>query len=175
MLSGWGSALEPVLKCCIRKGSMKGFCSVCMENFRYRGGSYYPGFTHPGDEELFERLSSGLKPFGDFARREENDKDLKREIANHGLYLTRIHKNPWGVYVYEVMKNPELKLSDLADLRRMSEILEFEVKDRKLVDLEVDEQLRFVEKGIKYGYPFYTFPPEMYEINERELEMNPFQ
>lgn len=167
----WSGTLEPVLKCCIRKGSMKGFCPVCMENFRYRQGRFYPAFQHPKDKDLLERLSSGEKPFGDFARREENDEDLKDEIINHGLHLTRVTRNSWGLYIYEVMKDPDLRLSDLADLSRLSEVLEFKVDDCKLIDLEIDEKLRFIEKGIKYGYPFYTFPPEMYEINERESDI----
>ena len=52
--SRWNGALEPVLKCCIKAGSMKGFCSICMENFRYVSGPYYPGFEYPTDDDLLE-------------------------------------------------------------------------------------------------------------------------
>jgi len=163
-LTGWTGALEPVLKCCIRKGSMKGFCPVCMENFRYRSGSYYKGFIYPDDEDLLERLSSGLKPFGGFARR-ECDEDLEVDIADSNLHLVRASRNSWGMMVYDVVKDPKLKLSDLADIPRMSEALGFEVKDRRLVDLEGDDHLTFAEIGLKYGYPFYTIPRRVYGIS----------
>ena len=159
--SGWNGALEPVLKCCIKTGSMKGFCSTCMENFRYRNGSYYEGFVYPDDGDLLERMSSGLKPLANFARR-ERDEDLEMEITQRGLHLVRVFRNAWGALEYDVVKDPEIKLSDLAELSRLSEILGFEVRDRPLIELEDDDSLTFVEVGLKYGYPFYTLPRKAY-------------
>ena len=64
--------------------------------------------------------------------------------------------------IYDVVRDPKLKLSDLADISRMSEILGFEVRDRLLTDLEDDDDLTLVEVGLKYGYPFYTLSHKAY-------------
>ena len=90
--SGWNGALELVLKCCMRAGSMKEFCNICMENFRYRNGPYYDGFVYPDDDDHLERISSGLKPFGSISRL-ECDEDLELEITQRGLYLVRVFRN----------------------------------------------------------------------------------
>ena len=74
----------------------------------------------------------------------------------------RVYQNAWGVLIYDVMKNPEVKLSDLADLPRLSEILGFQVRDRSLIEFE--DSLTYVEIGLKYGYPFYTLPREAYSM-----------
>ena len=167
--SGWNGALEPVLKCCIKTGSMKGFCSTCMENFRYKNGSYYDGFVYPDDGDLLERMSSGLKPLASFARR-ERDEYLEMDIKQRGLHLVRVFRNTWGVLIYDVVKDPEIKLSDLAELSRLSEILGFEVRDRPLIDLEDDDSLTLVEVGLKYGYPFYTLPRKAYVSVTSQLD-----
>ena len=140
---------------------MKGFCSTCMENFRYKNGPYYEGFVHPNDDELLERMSSGLKPLASFARR-ERDEYLETDIKQRGLHLVRVFRNTWGMLMYDVVKDPEIKLSDLAELSRLSEILGFEVRDRPLIELEDDDSLTLVEVGLKYGYPFYTLPRKVY-------------
>ena len=111
---GWrsGAPLKPVLKCCIEANSSLGFCDVCEENFAYREGPYYPDFRYRSDDELLERISSGMKPFGSIPRH-ERDLDLEMEITQRGLYLVRVFRS--GIVVYHVMKNRDLKLSDVAD------------------------------------------------------------
>ena len=163
--AGWSKPLlRPVLKCCIDSGSTRGFCNVCVENFRYRSGPYYPGFEYPTDFDLLERMSSGLKPFSSFSRRED-DIWLEEQIEQRGLYLVRKFRNAWGVLQYNVVKDPRLRLSDLADISRMSEMLGLEIEDRLLVDLEEDSAL--IYQGLRYGYPFYTLSIEDYVLHQR--------
>ena len=158
---GWrsGTPLKPVLKCCIEANSSLGFCDVCEENFAYRDGPYYPGFRYRSDDELLERISSGLKPFGSIPRH-ERDEDLEMEITQRGLYLVRVFRNRWGMLEYHVMKNRDLKLSDVADLNTVSDLLDVEILDKKIRC--IGEEPCKIFKGLMFGYPFYTLTIDEY-------------
>ena len=161
-INGWYNVSNPVLNCCIKNKSTKGFCLTCMENFRYRNGYYYDDFEDPDDDELLERLAAGKKPFGTFPRL-RRDKQLEKDIKRLGLYLIRKFRNPWGMLCYDVVKNPTLNLSDLADLKKIGKLLNIELKDELVIDLKLD-QLPRVYHGLVYDYPFYTLHPYNYKL-----------
>ena len=89
--------------------------------------------------------------------RRECDEDLIQDLVQRGLHLVRVFRNAWGALIYDVVKDPEVKLSDLADLSRLSEILGFEVRDRLLIELEDDDSLTLIEVGLKYGLSVLYF------------------
>ena len=62
--------------------------------------------------------------------------------------------------VYGVMKDPELKLSDVADLNSISELLGVEIRDKKICDIH--EEPCKVFQGVMFGYPFYTLTIDGY-------------
>ena len=156
--TGWHT-VNLVLRCCIESSSTKGFCGVCAESFRHRSGPYYEGFEYPSDEELLTRISSGLKPLATFARR-KRDLKLEEQIEKHGLFLVRKYRNQWGVIQYDVVKDPRLSLSDLADTSTISELIDFKIKDCSLIDIPKLQQK--IYQGLMYGYPFYTLTREDY-------------
>ena len=151
---GWRPLpLKPVLKCCIKQKSSQGFCDICEENFAYRSGPYYPGFRYPTDDELLNRVASGKKPLASIARKEE-DRELEETIESLGLHLVRKFRNQRGVLMYIIMKDIDMKLSDVADLNSISELLGVVIPDKRLRDIS-DESWK-VFQGLMFGYPFYT-------------------
>ncbi|MEM7365539.1 MAG: hypothetical protein AAF525_16080, partial [Pseudomonadota bacterium] len=107
------------------------------------------------------RVADGKKPFASLPRK-RRDKQLERAIKRLGLHIVRRFRNSWGMLKYHVMKNVDLKLSDIADLDSISEQLQFEVRDRKVCDIEEDP-IKII-KGLIFGYPFYTLSRENYLI-----------
>ena len=105
--------------------------------------------------------------FASFARL-ECDEYLEAQVVQRGLHLARSFWNERGLLIYDVVKDPRLTLSDLADIFRISLMLGFEVEDRLLIDLEDDSNLAFVCQGLKYGYQFYTLSRGGYAIWPRE-------
>ena len=65
-------------------------------------------------------MSPGLKPFGS-SPRPECDKNLEEKIEQRSLHLVR--KNALGTLQYDVVKDSQLRLPDIADISRMSEML----------------------------------------------------
>jgi hypothetical protein len=156
---GWRFPLKPVLKCCINMKSRLGFCNVCKENFAHRNGSYYPGFRYRSDDELLNRVASGKKPLASIVRKEE-DRELEETIESLGLHLVRKFRNQWGMLEYIVMKDIDMKLSDVADLDSISELLGVVIPDMRLRDIS-DEPCK-VFQGLMFGYPFYTLTVDDY-------------
>lgn len=163
----------PVLRCCIKAGSSVGYCSSCLENFRSRNGPYYEGFVYPDDDELLERVASGEKPWATIPC-EEEDEGLEFDIEDLGLHIVSADVNKWGMLCYEIIKDRGLKLSDLADLEKIGDILKFPIEDRYLVDIiDLDTEPEVI-KGIIYGYPFYTMPPLLYVLDpSKDLDDEP--
>ena len=157
---GWRPLpLKPVLKCCIKQKSSQGFCEACKENFCYRNGPYYDGFRYRSDDELLERMKTGEKPFASIPRKTV-DKKLEEKIQSFGLHIVRKFRNQWGMLVYNVMKNVDLKLSDVADLESVSELLEFDIFDMKICN--IPEEPCKIFQGLMFGYPFYTLTIDDY-------------
>ena len=153
--------MKPVLKCCIERQATTGFCKVCQENFAFRQGPYYPGFRYRDDDELLERMVTGEKPFASIPRKEE-EPELEIKIADLGLHLIRKFRNHWGVLEYHVMKDLELRLSDVCDLDVISDLLGVDIHDRKIRDIHPNPMK--VYQGLMFGYPFYTLTDDEYLI-----------
>ena len=82
------------------------------------------------------------------------------EITQRGLYLVRVFRNRWGMLEYHVMKNRDLKLSDVADLNTVSDLLDVEILDKKIRC--IGEEPCKIFEGLMFGYPFYTLTVDEY-------------
>ena len=135
-------------------------CPRCAYNFRFRGGSRYHCL---GDDELIDRVASGLKPVGGIPTRNPSKK-MRSKILDAGLELIVDGvQNRWGMYVYFFARhdNANKMFSDFINLAAVEEITGKKLNNCRIRDHVVDpaflnETDSILARGIVYGYPLWS-------------------
>ena len=135
-------------------------CPRCAYNFRFRGGSKYHCL---GDDELIDRVASGLKPVGGIPTTKPSKKMRSRILAAGLEILVDGVQNRWGMYEYYFARpdNANKMFSDFINLAAVEEITGKKLNDCCIRDHVVDpaflnETDPILARGIVYGYPLWS-------------------
>ena len=105
------------------------------------------------DDLLIQRLLSGLKPVGSFARRElRHSALLEQQLNQLGLTTWGPTKNRWGMYMVVACKYPDVDIPLVGTPRNQAFTMNF-----------INEYLTTEQTGALYGYPSLC----VVEINSR--------
>ena len=138
--------------CCTFQSS---FCIQCATNLLFRGGTNLTAQTT--NEDLINRVATGLKPVGTIVLR---NLDEKIDYPENVVELCRT-TNKWNVAVAVFSAVPNTKLSELVDLEVLKTILKKTYVDATVRDLASDpkfinEEFDYVLLGLLYGYPLWS-------------------
>lgn len=135
-------------------------CPRCAYNFRFRGGSPYHCL---GDDELIDRVASGLKPVGSTGASKPSKKMRSRILAAGLEILVDGFKNRVGNYMYYFARpdNANKMFSDFINLAAVEEITGKKLSDCRIRDHVVDpaflnETDSILARGIVYGFPLWS-------------------